>query len=112
MTLSYQFTRNAFHVRVGHNFTCVKCAYCYSCHWKVESERSEYVAVEKHSTPARTVIEQLSVGKQQIVAMDVYGQQIEPICSYRTCNHNFSTHGHSHKCKCRHPLNYAAGISL
>jgi len=27
--------------------------------------------------------------------MDVYGRQIEPICSYRTCNHKFSIHGHS-----------------
>ena len=47
------------------------------------------------------------------MVIDVYGQQIEPICNYRTCNHKFSTHGHSsHTCKCRHALNYAAGISL
>jgi hypothetical protein len=78
----------------------------------VESERSDYVVVEKYSTPARTVIEQSSEGQQQMIAMDVYGQQVEPICSYRTCNHNFSIDGHSRKCKCRHPLNYAAGISL
>ena len=39
--------------------------------------------------------------------MDVYDQQIEPIC-----NHKFSTHGHSRKCKRRHPLNCAAEVSL
>ena len=94
-------------------FTCVKSGYCYGCHWKlekVESERSDY-AVEKYSTPARIVIEQPS-SRQQIMAMDVYDRQIEPICNYCTCSHNFSIHGRSRKCRCRHALNYAAGISL
>ena len=43
--------------------------------------------------------------------MDVYGQQIEPICNYRTCNHKFSEHG-NHKCKCHHAVNYATGVSI
>jgi hypothetical protein len=43
--------------------------------------------------------------------IDVYGEQIEPICNYRSCKHKFSVHD-THKCKCRHTLNYAVGISL
>ena len=100
-------------------FTCVKCGYCYSCHWKneelerVESERANYTTREKQSPPVTIIMEQPSAGQQQIMAMGVYGRQIEPICSYRTCNHKFSIHGHSgRKCKCRHPLNYALWKSV
>jgi hypothetical protein len=51
--------------------------------------------------------------QQQKKIIDVYGQQVEPICSYRTCHHKFSVHGYgNHSCKCRHPLNYATGVSL
>jgi hypothetical protein len=47
------------------------------------------------------------------MAMDLYGQRIEPTCNYRTCNHKFSEHGHdSHKCKCHQSLNYATGVSI
>jgi hypothetical protein len=88
-------------------FTCVKCGYCYSCHWKMEeSGRSDSAVREKYFPPATRLIEQPSAGQQ--MAMDVYGHQIEAICNYRTCHHKFSTHGHSTStCKCRHPLNYA-----
>ena len=68
--------------------------------------------MEKYPKPTTITIEQSSSRQQPIIAIDVYGQQIEPICNYRTCNHKFSTHGHGTQCKCRHPLNYAAGISL
>ena len=96
-------------------FTCVKCGYCYSCHWKLEkvdSEKANYAVLEKYSQRHATiVIEQRSTGQQ--MAMDGYGQQIEPTCNYRMCHHKFSTHGHSSStCKCRHPLNYGAGVSL
>ena len=37
-------------------------------------------------------------------------KQIEPICNYHTCLHKFSLHN-THRCKCHHALNYAAGIS-
>ena len=67
--------------------------------------------LEKYSPPATRVIEQ-PLARQQM-AMDVYGRHIEPICSYRTCSHKFSIHGHSgSKCKCRHPLNYALWKSV
>ena len=46
----------------------------------------------KISQPAIIAVEQSPSGK---MAIDVYGQQIEPICNYRTCNHKFSSHGHS-----------------
>jgi hypothetical protein len=52
-------------------------------------------------------VEQPSAGQ---MVMDVYGQEIEPICNYRTCNHRFS--GHGHNCKCRHAVNYATGASI
>jgi hypothetical protein len=72
-------------------FTCVKCGYCYSCHWKLEeSGRIKSAFLEKYSPPATRVIEQPPPGRQ--MAMDVYGRQIEPICSYRTCHHKFSIH--------------------
>jgi hypothetical protein len=67
--------------------------------------------VKKYSHPATIVIEQSTAGQQ--MAIDVYGQQINLICNYRTCNHKFSVHGHNNRaCKCRHPPNYAAGVSL
>ena len=31
------------------------------------------------------------------MTIEVYGQQIEPICSYRRCHHKFSEHGHNCK---------------
>ena len=91
-------------------FTCVKCGYCYSCHWKIEeSGRINPAVLGKYSPPATRVIEQLPAGQQ--IAMDVYGRQIEAICSYRTCHHKFSSHSHGRKCKCRHPLNCPMEIS-
>ena len=51
--------------------------------------------------------------EQEIKVIDVFGQQTEPICSYHTCHHKFSIHGHSsHVCKCHHPFNYATGVSI
>jgi hypothetical protein len=69
------------------------------------------VSKEKHTEPATIIIEQsASSQQQQTKVIDVYGKQIEPICNYRTCHHKFSVHGHG--CKCRHPLNYATGVTI
>jgi hypothetical protein len=76
---------------------------------RAESERANFTVPEKYSQYTTITVEQPPSGK---MAIDVYGQQREPICTYRTCNHNFSAHGHSRKCKCHHPVNYATGISL
>jgi hypothetical protein len=108
-------------------FACIKCGYCYSCHWKKEEldkVRSESLAttansafLEKHSQAAIIIAEQSSSQQQrqhqqqQTKVIDVCGQQIEPICNYRTCHHIFSVHGHkTHICKCRHPINYTIGV--
>jgi hypothetical protein len=75
-----------------------------------ESKRTNFTILEKYSQLATIAVELPPSGK---VAINVYGQQIESICNYRRRNHNFSTHGHSSRiCKCRHPINYAIGISL
>jgi hypothetical protein len=83
---------------------------------KVESEPlpTTNCAFEEKYPPATITIEQSSSQQQQQrKIIDVYGQQIEPICNYRTCHHKFSVHGYgNHSCKCRHPLNYATGVSL
>ena len=71
--------------------TCMKCGYCYNCH---------SVSLAEHSPP-----------QQQIKVLDVYGQDAEPICSYRTCRHKFSLHN-TRRCRCRHALNYATGVSI
>ena len=74
-------------------------------------------AILEKYPPATILIEQSSSQQQQrkhqTKVIDVYGQQTEPICSYRRCHHKFSVHGYgNHICKCRHPLNYATGVSL
>jgi hypothetical protein len=74
-------------------------------------------AILEKYPPATILIEQSSSQQQQrkhqTKVIDVYGQQTEPICSYRRCYHKFSVHGYgNHNCKCRHPLNYATGVSL
>ena len=76
---------------------------------RTESERTNFTILEKYSQPATIAVEQSPLRKMVI---DVYGQQIEPICNYRTCSHKFSTHGNNCKCKCRHPLNHVTGVSL
>ena len=109
-------------------FTCVKCRYCYSCHWKkekLEKVRLEPLAtadstfLEKYPLQAAAIIEEgqsqqeQEQQQQQIKVIDVFGEQTEPICNYHTCHHKFSIHGHSsHVCKCHHPFNYATGISI
>jgi hypothetical protein len=63
---------------------------------KVRSESLATTAnsafLEKHSQAAIIIAEQSSSQQQQqqqqqTKVIDVYGQQIEPICNYRTCHH-------------------------
>ncbi|MGA6990824.1 MAG: hypothetical protein WBX81_10440 [Nitrososphaeraceae archaeon] len=44
--------------------------------------------------------------------INVFGEQIEPVCNYYRCHHKFSDHGYkSHSsCKCKHPQNSIVGI--
>jgi hypothetical protein len=101
-------------------FTCVKCGYCYSCHWKKEELdrvllETSAAANSAISQVATTIVEQSPTTQyqpqQQEKAIDVYGQETEPICSYRRCHHKFSEH-RNHNCKCHHAVNYATGVSI
>ena len=113
-------------------FTCVKCRYCYSCHWKKEkmekvlleplATTADSTFLEKYPLRAAAIIEEEGQTQQeqeqeqeqeQIKIIDVFGQQTEPICNYHTCHYKFSIHGHSsHVCKCHHPFNYATEVSI
>ena len=109
-------------------FACLRCGYCYSCHWKKEKiERAiveplataDSTFLEKYPLHDAAIIEEEGQSQQeqeqqeQIKVIDVFGQKAEPICNYYTCHHKFSVHGHSsHVCKCHHPFNYATGVSM
>jgi hypothetical protein len=105
------------------DLTCIRCGYCYSCHWKKEEEERNhlqnkiaeifsspvYYAIKK--VPKEKVIEQqqpLQENRQQQLIIDVQGRTTEPICSYHGCDHKFSVHGVG-QCKCKHPSNKALG---
>jgi hypothetical protein len=104
------------------DLTCIRCSYCYSCHWKKEKEERRLLedkiaqifpspasyAIKK--VPMEKVLEQqpLQESRQQRLIIDVQGRISEPICSYHGCDHKFSVHGVGH-CKCKHPWNKALG---
>jgi hypothetical protein len=106
-------------------FTCVKCGYCYSCHWRREQiEEIElrdrlkgfYVSLsernddEKQKPQLKQVeIKDEEWGKWR--TLDVLGQPAEPICNYYGCHRKFSLHG-SRRCRCKHPTNKALGIHI
>jgi hypothetical protein len=106
---------------------CIKCGYCYSCHWKKEeaekrlldSTLNEIFSLSPSSTRKNTLIVKeakespLSPQQQhqQQLIVDVHGRTSEPICTYYRCNHKFSVHGSSkYACRCRHPTNKTLGI--
>jgi hypothetical protein len=131
----HEYTREAFSVRrqqecvsCGHRteFTCIKCRYCYSCHWKREQiEESElrdrlkdfYVSLSKEPNsdekpkPRLQQDEVNDQGLEKWSSLDVLGQPAEPICNYYGCHHKFSLHG-SRICRCKHPTNKALGIEV
>jgi hypothetical protein len=108
-------------------FACVRCGYCYSCHWKkekLEKDRLEPLVMLKHTFlekfPQPTIIEQSH--RQQLITeqqeqqeqkiIDVFGQKTEPICNYHRCHHKFSLHGIGTRvCRCNHPQNHTTGVS-
>jgi hypothetical protein len=107
------------------NLTCIKCGYCYSCHWKkggaekrlLDSTLNEIFPLSSRSTRknALTVKDAkdspLPLQHPQQLIVDVYGRTSEPICTYHRCDHKFSLHGQgSHDCKCKHPTNKTLGI--
>jgi hypothetical protein len=115
-------------ISCGHRteFTCVKCGYCYSCHWKKEQvEKIElrdnlkdfYVSLSKASNDddkQKHKLEQYEAKDNELEkwgALNVLGQPAEPICTYYRCRHKFSLHG-SRRCRCKHPINKTLGIKV
>src|SRR5918992_5517360 len=104
-------------------FTCVKCGYCYSCHWRREQiEEIElrdrlkdfYVSLPKGigDEKRKSRLKQDQVKDEEMGrwrTLNVLGQPAEPICNYYGCHHKFSLHG-SRRCRCKHPTNKALGI--
>jgi hypothetical protein len=130
----HEYTGEAFSLRYqdciscGHRteFTCVKCGYCYSCHWKREQvEKIElrdnlkdfYVSLSKPSDDEdkqKQKLEQYEAKDNELEkwgTLNVLGQPAEPICTYYRCHHKFSLHG-SRKCRCKHPTNKTLGIQV
>jgi hypothetical protein len=115
--------------------TCVKCGFCYSCHWKEEevekkqlrnklnnfsSSLSSSPKARDKSTTAEDdnevhqQKEEEETEQTQGVIVDVFGHKFEPICTYYRCHHKLSLHGisSSHGCRCKHPMNKALGVFL
>ena len=110
-------------------FTCIKCVYCYSCHWKKEQaeeielrDNLKYFSLSSSKASndenqnqkpqvQRQGGEDLEKGLEKYGTVDVLGRPAEPICTYYRCNHKFSIHG-SRSCRCKHPTNKALGIQV
>jgi hypothetical protein len=106
---------------------CIKCGYCYSCHWKEEEREKERKKIQfklflseqnDNSSNSTTIVGRGKILQQQSsdqanMIIDVFGQKIEPICNYYRCYHKFSLHGsRTHvSCHCKHPVNSIIGVS-
>jgi hypothetical protein len=84
----------------------------------LETSTTANSAISQVATTTTTIVEQPTAPtaykqqpQQQEKAIDVYGQETEPICSYRRCHHKFSEH-RNRNCKCHHAVNYATGVSI
>ena len=94
------------------SFTCVRCNYCWSCHWKKERlERNELLG---NRIPYK-VWKPQSPPMQKII--NVFGEEEpDPICNYLNCNHAFSLHKDNNNhctgaaCNCQHPQNTVIGL--
>ncbi len=131
-TLSFRY-QNCLSCGTRTEFTCTKCGYCYSCHWKKEQvEEIElrnnlkdfYLSLSKDRDNEEDIQklksqkqEQEENGRRSITqrkaekweTLDVLGQLAGPICTYYRCYHKFSLHG-SKSCRCKHPTNKTLGI--
>jgi hypothetical protein len=112
---------------------CIKCGYCYTCHWKEEEREKEEKKKRRiqfeqflpeqndnNNSSSSTTITMVEArdeisecSDQTKVIIDVFGQKIEPICNYYRCYHKFSLHGcRTHtSCHCKHPVNSIIGVS-
>ena len=137
-TVPHEYIRDTLTFRYGEcrfcgtrtQLTCIKCSFCYSCHWKNEEVEKQLIDnryYESNSPPLKSGIknglteeekqkeekeEQPQEQKQQQqLIKNVFGQVSEPICTYYRCHHKFSLHG-SGRCRCRHPTNKTLGIFM
>lgn len=108
-------------------FTCVKCGYCYSCHWKREQVEEIqlrdnlndfYASLSRASNndSQKPKLQQAGTTSrnqrtEKWGTLNVLGQPAEPICTYYRCHHKFSLHG-SRRCRCKHPTNKTLGIQV
>jgi hypothetical protein len=140
LTSPHEYIKNSFsfeykdctYCGIRTEYNCIKCGYCYSCHWKIEQlEEIElrdnlkdfYVSMSKvnnnkDNNQKPNVKEQDGTAKDDQVqrlekwgTLDVLGQPAEPICTYYRCHHKFSLHG-TRGCRCKHPMNKTLGILL
>ena len=101
---------------------CIKCGYCYSCHWKEEEREKERKKIQfklflseqndNNSSNSTTIVGRgkiLQQSSDQVnMIIDVFGQKTEPICNYYSCYHKFSLHSsrtHITCCHCKHRVN-------
>jgi hypothetical protein len=133
-TLSYRY-QECKSCRNRTQLTCIKCGFCYSCHWKKEEvERREfrnkldsiYSSLSSKPRDESTITaegddelqqqkkeeEQEETEQSQEMIVNVFGQKSEPICTYYRCHHKFSLHGlgRNNRCKCKHPMNKTLGV--
>jgi len=102
-------------------FTCIKCGFCWSCHWKME--QIERIDLPNRPLPLVQTFRNYSQAEEKRpskqlfhkvgpTVINVYGEVAEPICDYLRCHHRLSVHGlRTSKCKCRHPQNITVGVS-
>jgi hypothetical protein len=111
-TLSLRY-QNCISCHRRTEFSCVKCGYCYSCHWKREQIEDFYVSLSKgnEDNKQQPDFERKDEAPEIWRTLDVLGQPAEPICNYYGCHHKFSLHG-SRRCRCKHPTNKALGIQV
>jgi hypothetical protein len=130
-TLSFRY-QECKSCRNRTELTCIKCGFCYSCHWKKEElekkiQSKPLITEMKYSyssTPSlstKTMMRLTQSGESILMqqqqsepakVIDVFGQESEPICNYYRCHHKFSFHRlNSHTCHCKHPTNSTTGVS-
>ncbi len=109
-------------------FACIKCGYCYSCHWKKEQVeeiglrdnlKDLYITLSKGGSSGsrqpgsipQDIVRKQDQRPEKWGTLDVLGQPAEPICTYYRCHHKFSLHG-SRRCRCKHPTNKTLGVQV
>ena len=89
-------------------FTCVRCNYCWSCHWKKEiiEKKEKEIAIDRSRSllvENKGILNPSEIMNQHRVdenisnlvqMINVFGEQIEPVCNYYRCHHKFSEHGY------------------